>query len=63
MPLSLQKTKAIAEMSSLLYDFLPGEPYPFADQNISFVGIANKLGLSYFWTLGNKGIAISNLLM
>lgn len=62
MPLSLQKTKSVAEISSLLYNFLPGQAHPFADQRISFAGIAYELGLDHFWTGGSKLPAITSLL-
>lgn len=62
MPLSLQKTKSVAELSSLLYNFLPGQAHPFADQRISFQGIANELDLGHFWPGGSKLPAITSLL-
>lgn len=62
MPLSLQKTKSVAEISSILYNFLPGQAHPRADQRISFQGIANELGLDHFWPSGSKLPAITSLL-
>jgi hypothetical protein len=62
LPLSLQKTKVVAEISSLLYNFLPGQAHPFADQSISFQGIASELGLGHFWPCGSKLPAITSLL-
>lgn len=52
----------MAEISSLLYNFLPGQAHPFADQRISFAGIAYELGLDHFWTGGSKLPAITSLL-
>ncbi len=62
MSLSLQKTKAITEISSLLYNFLPGQAHPFANQRISFAGIAQELNLGHFWIGGSKLPAITSLL-
>jgi hypothetical protein len=46
-----------------LYSFLPGKAHPFANQNISFAGIAIDLGLSQFWMNGSKLPAIFQLLV
>ncbi len=62
MPLSLQKTKTIAEISKLLYNILPGQAHPYADPGISFGGIAYDLGLGHFWKRGSKLPAITSLL-
>jgi len=62
LPLSLQKTKTIAEISKLLYNLLPGQAHPYADQGISFAGIAHELGLVKFWKRGSKLPAITSLL-
>jgi hypothetical protein len=56
------ESQAITELAEILYDFLPGKPHPFADQSISFPGIASKLGLSQFWRSGSKKPAIAQLL-
>ena len=47
-------------MAGLVYDFLPGNPHPFADRRLSFAGIAAELGLE--WRGGSKRPAIVNLL-
>ena len=62
MPSSLKETQAISEIAELLYKFLPGKPHPFAAADISFPGVANKLGLSKFWIGGSKKPAIIQLL-
>jgi Restriction endonuclease len=62
MPSSLKETQAISEMADVLYRFLPGKPHPYAAADISFPGVANKLGLSKFWIGGSKKPAIIQLL-
>lgn len=62
MPISLKETQAITHISALLYDFLPANPHPHADQFISFGGCAAKCGIGNLWTGGSKKTAVSNLL-
>jgi hypothetical protein len=62
MSLSLKETQTLAEISEFLYSFLPGQAHPFADQRISFSGIARELGLGKFWQGGSKKPAINALL-
>jgi hypothetical protein len=62
MALSLKETQAIADLATLLYSFLPGEPHPLADQALSFKGISAKLGLGPLWSGGSKRPAIIQLL-
>ena len=62
MGLSLEEIRVISEIANLLYDFLPGNPHPFADQSISFKGLAHELDLGNFWPGGSKLPAIINLL-
>jgi hypothetical protein len=62
MNLSLIEIQTISELADFLYPFLPGNPHPFADQSISFAGIASDLGLERFWTGGSKRPAIAALL-
>ena len=62
MSLSLSQTQALNELATLLYDFLPGKAHPFANQAISFEGIAFSLGLGQFWPGGSKHPAITQLL-
>jgi len=62
MALSLSETQTITEISSLLYNYLPGKPHPYADQSISFQGIAYDMKLSEYWNGGSKLPAIVYLL-
>lgn len=62
MSLSLKESQAIAEMADHLYSFLPGTPHPYANQAISFPGVAAKLGLGQYWTGGSKRPALTQLL-
>lgn len=62
MNLTLSETQTISELADFLYPFLPGKAHPFADQSISFAGIAIDLGLERFWTGGSKRPAIAALL-
>lgn len=62
MALSLWQTQLMSTLAGQLYEFLPGQPHPFADQTISFAGIARDLGLARFWPSGSKLPAIQQLL-
>ena len=62
MALSLKESQALAELADRLYPFLPGKPHPYADQTLSFPGVAAKLGLGQHWSGGSKGPAITRLL-
>ncbi|MBN1572807.1 MAG: hypothetical protein JW984_06375 [Deltaproteobacteria bacterium] len=62
MAISLQESQAINEMVGTLCSFLPGTPHPYASFDISFEGIAQKLGLSKYWMGGSKSPAINRLL-
>lgn len=62
MPISLTESAAVNDIADLLYDFLPGKPHPYADQTISFPGVAAKLGLGKFWASGSKKPSITQLL-
>lgn len=62
MSLSFVEIQAIGDMAKLLYNFLPGKPHPYANQNISFLGIANELGLGLYWMQGSKLPAITTLI-
>jgi hypothetical protein len=53
---------ALNNLSEILYDFLPGQAHPFANQSISFAGVAKNLGLEDFWFGGSKKPAILTLL-
>lgn len=60
--LSLTESQAVNAIARVLYEFLPGKPHPYADPNISFEGVAKKLGMAQFWTGGSKLPAITTLL-
>ena len=60
--LSLSQTQALNELANHLYPFLPGKAHPFANQDVSFKGIATSSGLDKFWLGGSKLPAISHLL-
>jgi hypothetical protein len=62
MGLSLIEAQAVTELAEFLYDYLPGKPHPFANQMISFLGVASRLGLAQFWPSGSKKPAIAQLL-
>jgi len=62
MSLSLEESEAVSQLAGYLYDFLPGNPHPLADQRISFQGIAHDLGIEGFWRGGSKEPAIAALL-
>lgn len=62
MTLSISESQAINAMAKILYPFLPGNAHPFANQSISFAGVANDLRLSPLWTAGSKLPAITTLL-
>ena len=62
MPLSLKESQALAELADRLYPFLPGKPHPYADQSLSFPGVAAKLGLAQHWSAGSKKPAITRLM-
>lgn len=62
MAITLKESQAINDIAGLLYEFLPGKPHPYADQSISFLGVANDLGLGSYWRGGSKRPAITTLL-
>ena len=62
MPISLKETQAVSRLAGHLYDYLPGNPHPFADQSVSFAGAATSVGLQSFWQGGSKLPAITKLL-
>ncbi len=59
---SLKQSQAVSRLAGHLYGFLPGTPHPFADQSISFAGVARDLGLGKYWSGGSKQPAITQLL-
>lgn len=62
MSISLKQAQAVNELASLLYDFLPNKPHPYADQSISVAGVAQDLGLAKFYSGGSKLTAVTTLL-
>jgi hypothetical protein len=63
MALPLKESQTATELAEKLYPFLPGKPHPYADQSLSFPGVASQLGLAQYWPQGgSKGPAISRLL-
>lgn len=62
MALTLKDSQAVTELADKLYPFLPGKPHPYADQSLSFPGVAARLGLAQLWQAGSKGPAIARLL-
>lgn len=62
MPLTLRESQAVNELASHLYSFLPGAAHRYANQAISFAGVARDLHLGRYWTGGSKLPAISQLL-
>lgn len=62
MSLSLRESQALTELAERLYPFLPGKAHPYADQSLSFPGVAATLGLGQYWPGGSKLPAITKLL-
>ena len=62
MVISLKQGQALTELADRLYPFLPGKPHPYADQSLSFPGVAARLGLHGYWPGGSKLPAITTLL-
>jgi hypothetical protein len=60
--MSLAQQAALDDLAQHLYDFLPGKPHPYADQSLSFPGVAKALGLERYWPGGSKQPAIRSLL-
>jgi len=61
--LSPLETSTITALVRVLVDFLPGNPHPYANAQISFRGAAADAGLpSNFWSDGSKGPALALLL-
>lgn len=60
---TLAESQAMNAIARLLYDFLPGKPHPFADQSLSFPGVAQQIGVGKFWPGGSKLPALTRLLL
>jgi len=63
MKTNLAESQAVNEMAKLLYEFLPGKPHPYADQSLSFPGVAQQVGVGQFWPGGSKLPALTKLLL
>lgn len=63
MSIDPRRIQITTEIASFVSDFLPANPHPFADASISFLGCANKVGISVFWKGGSKRPAVSQLLI
>ncbi|MEW5869078.1 MAG: hypothetical protein AB1894_07380 [Chloroflexota bacterium] len=50
-------------MAKLLYEFLPGKPHPYADQSLSFPGVAQQVGVGQFWPGSSKLPSLTKLLL
>ena len=61
--ITLAETQTLNEMASLLYDYLPGKPHPYADSGLSFPGIAQQVGVGEFWLGGSKLQSLTKLLI
>ncbi len=62
MGLSLKESRAVAEITELLYDFLPGSGSPRWKGHVSFKTVADKVGVGDFWQPGSKTPMITALL-
>ena len=59
---SLKEAQTVNAMADLLYSYLPGTPHPLASTQLSFPAVAQRLGLSQYWSGGNKKLALEQLL-
>ncbi len=57
---SLRRGVALDDLAQHFYehDYLPGSLPPYADQRLSFPGVAAELGLERYWRGGSKRPAI-----
>jgi hypothetical protein len=60
---TLAETQVINEIAKALYGYLPGSPHPYADQQLSFPGVAQQVGVRHFWPGGSKLPALTKLLV
>jgi len=54
MALSLKESKAVTELATLLYDFLPGSGDLKWKGHVSFRTVSEKVGVGNFWQPGSK---------
>jgi hypothetical protein len=59
---TLLRGKVLDDLAQHLYDFLPGQPHPYANQSISFPGVAHDLGMGACWPGGSKRVALRKML-
>lgn len=59
---ALLRGQILDDLAQHLYDFLPGQPHPYADAAISFAGVARDLGLRAAWQGGSKRPALRKML-
>lgn len=59
---NLLEAQIAAELASVLVDFLPGKPLPFADPGLSFPAAADAAGVGLRWRGGSKTPALTQLL-
>ena len=62
MTLSLTQSRALRQMATVLYDFLPGSGHPSWKGHVSFASVSRDLGIRDFWSGGGKESAIASLL-
>lgn len=60
--LSPREAKAVADLTAVLYRFLPGTPHPYDRVGASFPSVANRIGVGHLWPGGSKTPAIQHLL-
>ncbi len=58
----LHRGVVLDQLTEHLYGFLLGTPHPYADQTVSFAGVAAEVGVTAFWQGGSKRPAIRRLL-
>ena len=59
---TLSDAQIVSELADHFYNYLPGKAHPYANQDISFQGVAISLDLGNYWQGGSKKPAISKLL-
>ncbi|MGH8014731.1 MAG: restriction endonuclease [Candidatus Zixiibacteriota bacterium] len=62
MALSIKESRAISDIAELLSDYLPGSGNPLWKGHVSYLTIAQKIGVGDFWQPGTKLNMIKNLL-
>jgi hypothetical protein len=62
MPITLKEVQLSADLASALYNLLPANPHPYANEKISFSGCANQIGVGSYWQGGSKLPAVNGLI-